>query len=363
MKFRYPIADLHIHAFSLPQAQDVLQMANELHYVAYNLLSATSLGPRFAANNFLVAEMKLRDPGRAYAFAGFNYPETGTPNADDFLAQAQRFRAIGFDGIKMMDGKPNIRRRLATPLDDPVYDPMFDDLEETGTPVVYHVNDPWEFWHWDKMPQWAQASPMNVFYGDGNHPHKEQIETEILRLIAKHPRLKIILAHFFFTANDLEHTVNLFETYPNLCYDITPGWEMFESFAERRDEWIAFFERYRTRIFFGTDTTSKHWRTTIANLIRVLESEDRFESFEEACWGLNLSEEVSRDLYLNNFQRLLPNPPKPIDLDALLAEFEKQRAETVDPEAIAEMDEIGAILRTRYPSSDDKRFPESETLS
>lgn len=345
MVFRYPIADLHIHAFNPAQAQDVLDMADELPLAAFNILSATSLGARFLANNFLSAWIKLKADGRGYAFAGFNYPFSGLPSADDFLAQAKRFDALGFDGIKMMDGKPNIRRKNSAALDDPAYDPMLSYLEEAGLPVLYHVNDPTEFWHWNQMPEWAKAMGDTVFYGDGRYPPKEEIEAETLRMAAKHPKLKLILAHFFFTADSLERTVEIFETYPNISYDITPGWEMFESFAERRDDWIAFFDKYKTRIFFGSDTTSDHWRVTIENLRRVLETGDRFESFEENCHGLDLSEDTLRSIYLGNFRSLLPNPPRPMEIGALLDEIGRLKTSDIETEVRAELDQYEKMLR------------------
>lgn len=344
MFFRYPIADLHIHAFSPAQAQDVLDMADELPYAAFNILSATSLGARFTANNFLSAWIKLKSAGRGTAFAGFYYPETGLPSAADFLDQARRFYALGFDGIKMMDGKPGIRRKNNAPLDDPAYDPMFSYLEEVGLPVVYHVNDPTEFWDWERMPEWAKAMGDRVFYGNGLYPTKEEIEGEALRIAEKHPALKLIFAHFFFTADDLEKTVRIFETYPNIRYDITPGWEMFEGFAGRRDDWIAFFDKYKSRIFFGTDTTSGHWRVTIENLRRVLETDDRFVSFEESCHGLNLSEETLRRLYFGNFRDLLPGPPRKMNVDDLSEEINRLKKGGLRPEVRAELDEYGAML-------------------
>lgn len=345
MVFRYPIADLHIHAFNPAQAQDVLNMADELPLTAFNILSATSLGTRFLSNNFLSAWIKLKSNGRGYAFAGFNYPAEGIPSADDFLTQAKRFDSLGFDGIKMMDGKPNIRRKNGAALDDPAYDPMLSYLEEVGLPILYHVNDPAEFWHWEQMPEWAKAMGDTVFYGDGRYPSKEEIEAETLRMAAKHPRLKLILAHFFFTANNLEHTIEIFETYPNISYDITPGWEMFESFAERRDDWIAFFDKYKSRIFFGSDTTSDHWRVTIGNLRRVLETDDRFESFEENCYGLDLSEDTLRSIYLGNFRTLLPNPPRPMKTDELLAEIERLKTSKLEPAVRTELDQYADMIR------------------
>jgi hypothetical protein len=96
MFFRYPISDVHIHVFRQEDAFDVIKMADELSYDQYNILSATSLGPRFAADNLLTAWLKIKEPYRCHGFAGFNYPERGAPEAEDLLKQAQEFHCIGF---------------------------------------------------------------------------------------------------------------------------------------------------------------------------------------------------------------------------------------------------------------------------
>jgi predicted TIM-barrel fold metal-dependent hydrolase len=319
MYYKYPISDVHIHAFNRAFADEALAMVRELGYEKFVVLSAASIFPEFMGNNLLCAAVKLQSPGKAYAFAAVHYPETGICGPEEMLAQAALYHELGFDGIKMMDGKPNMRLRLGVPLDDPVYDPLFSFLESVDMPLLYHVNDPVEFWTWDLMPQWAQKIGGDVFYGDGRYPSKQQIEDEALSILKKHPALRVIFPHFFFTAPSLERTRELFDTYPNLSYDITPGWEMFESFAEDYNRWRQFFIDHSTRILFGTDTVSDHWRETVSSLRRVMETGDEFTAFEEHCRGLNLEGEPLRNIYKNNFDRYLPNPPRKMNLNGLKA--------------------------------------------
>lgn len=344
MFFRYPISDVHIHVFRQEDAFDVIKMADELSYDQYNILSATSLGPRFAADNLLTAWLKIKEPYRCHGFAGFNYPETGAPEAEDLLKQAQDFHALGFDGIKMMDGKPGIRRKIGKPLDDPLYDPMFDYLEQQNWPVLYHVNDPIEFWTWDLMPEWAKAMGDRVFYGNGEYPSKDTIEAEAVHVVEKHPRLRIIFAHFFFIADDLDKAAGYFERFPNLMFDITPGWEMFESFANRYDESREFFRKYADRIIFGTDTISDHWRTTVGNLRRVMETDEYFVSFEENCHGLNLDEKTLRQIYIENYHKFLPAKPATMKVDEIIA-YADRLSDRIAVEAPAETPTILAEIK------------------
>ncbi len=336
MFFRYPVSDVHIHVFNQADADSLLRMADELAYDQFTILSATSLGLSFAANNLLTAWLKLKSPQRCHGFAGFIYPEQGAPTADSLLRQAQEFHALGFDGIKMMDGKPGIRRRIGVPLDDPLYDPMFSYMEEQDWPLLYHINDPIEFWTWDRMPEWAKAKGDSVFYGNGHFPPKDTIEAEAIHIVEKHPGLRIIFPHFFFVADDLEKAAAYLERYQNLSYDITPGWEMFESFAGRYEEWRAFFKHYADRIFFGTDTISGHWRETVGNLRRSLETDEEFVSFEENCHGLDLDEPTLRQLYIENYRKYLPAQPRKINRDDLLryAETLEQQLVQQEPQAL-----------------------------
>ncbi|GHT86531.1 hypothetical protein FACS18947_6440 [Bacteroidia bacterium] len=319
MFYRYPVNDVHIHAFTLEGAENTLAMVEELGYERFNMLSGASCRDEWTANNILCAYIKAKSSGKGYAFAAVNYPQTGIPSAQNMLLQVKNYRRWGFDGIKMMDGKPTMRRRTAVPLNDPAYDPMFSYMEQTGFPVLYHVNDPWEFWHWDKMPEWAKQHGKMLCYGEGGYPSFEQIRDEAIGIVEKHPNLKIIFAHFFFTATDIELTRSYFEKFPNLYYDITPGWEMFESFAENYDAWRQFFIDYSERILFGTDTWSGHWRDTVGCLRRVMETDDEFIAFEEHCKGLKLDGLPLENIYHNNFYRYLPKEPAALDIEAVLS--------------------------------------------
>ncbi|MDR1469185.1 MAG: amidohydrolase [Spirochaetaceae bacterium] len=317
--YKYPASDVHIHAVTRAFADETLNMVQELGYEKFLMLSAASALPEFMGNNLLCASVKLKSRGKGYAFAALHYPETGTESPEALLAQAALYHELGFDGIKMMDGKPNIRLRIGVPLDDPVFDPLFSFMESMDFPLLYHVNDPIEFWTWELMPQWAKSRGNDVFYGDGRYPSKQQIEDEAVSILKKHPKLRVIFPHFFFTATSLERTKELFDTYPNLNYDITPGWEMFESFAGDYDLWRQFFIAYSTRILFGTDTISDHWRETVHALRRVLETGEPFTAFEENCRGLNLEGMPLRNIYQNNFDRYLPVPPRKMNLAGLKA--------------------------------------------
>ena len=158
-------------------------------------------------------------------------------------------------------------------------------------------------------------------------------------MVEKHPNLRVIFAHFFFIADDLEKAAGYFERFPNMMLDITPGWEMFESFAANYDASRSFFQKYKDRIFYGSDTISDHWRTTVGNLQRVIETEEKIVSFEENCHGLNLDEETMRALYQENYRRFLPAQPNAMNVNEIIGYADRltERMNREKPEFLPEI--------------------------
>ena len=317
MYFRYPINDVHIHLFDPKDMDECTAMVDECGYTNWAFLACTVIGGPFAlTQNLLCALMKLREGGRCQAFGSFHYTGDQVPDADNLLRQIEWFDKAGFDGIKMLDGKPGVRRRQNLPLDAPNYDKMFDYAQRTQFPILYHINDPIEFWYRDRLPQWAVEK--DFFYGDGSFPHKYQIDEETFGFLHKHPNLNLCIAHFFFVSDQPGLCCEMLDRYPNLFFDITPGWEMFENFAKDRDYWRHFFDKYSHKILYGTDTFSDHWRETVSCLRRVMETDEAFTAFEENCIGLDLPEAPLRDIYFINYHKFIRRTDKKIDVDMIL---------------------------------------------
>ena len=318
MLFKLPINDAHVHLFDAREIEECQAMIDWCGYTHWNFLAYTMLDfPGCFANNLLGALMKLKENGRCRVFASFDYNMDYTvPDARELRRQIEFFNKAGFDGIKMMDGKPAIRVSQGIRLDAENYDLMFDYAEKTQMPITYHINDPIEFWYWEKLPEWAKKA--NDFYGNGKFPHKWEIDEEAFCFLRKHPKLNIILPHFFFVSDQPGLCAEMFDKYTNLRFDITPGWEMFENFAKDREYWRHFFTEYSDKIVFGTDTFSDHWKATVTFLQRALETDETFTAFEENCIGLKLPDDVLSDIYFNNYHKFVRNLEKPLNVKMVL---------------------------------------------
>lgn len=164
----------------------------------------------------------------------------------------ERMLKCGFDGVKMIEGKPTDRKSFPIPdFDSPLYDDTFKYLEAHQIPITWHVNDPEEFWDPERVPFWAKRS--GWFYGDGTYANNEDQYRQIERLLEKHPKLVITFAHFYFLSGDLKRLGKLFDKFPNIGVDITPGIELFTNMSANIEEAKAFFNKYSDRILYGTD--------------------------------------------------------------------------------------------------------------
>jgi predicted TIM-barrel fold metal-dependent hydrolase len=235
-----PVVDGHIH-FPHPElAEDLVTVMERTGLARANLVAVPDL--QTINQNPALIHFKAHHPGRAYVCGALDYAQMWADpvRAPEVLAaQIATLKAIGFDGLKLVEGKPTVRRLLAMPFDGPQYAGMWAALEEQRFPVVFHVADPEEFWDAERCPDWARAQ--GWFYGDGTHPLKE------------HPDLKIIFAHFHFLSADLGRAGAFFDAHPHVCFDLTPGVEMYVNFARDLEAARDFFIDYQDRLVYGTD--------------------------------------------------------------------------------------------------------------
>ena len=272
-----------------------------------------------------------------YAFSGIFHHYDERDTAEGYLAQAKALYTMGFDGVKILDGKPKMRMNLGRRLDDPIFDPFYAFLEEHDIPVTMHLGDPPEFWDINKISEYALKVG---WYCDETYPTLEEMREEVLSILDKFPRLRLTMAHFFFLSQDLEACADLFARYPTLCFDLTPGGEMFENFSKRPEEWRTFFIRYADRISLGTDTYNYDLHETLsdygtnADLARtnlVRKYLEWTEPFEHPWYGtlipLGLDADTLTKIYRGNFIRRL-GAPRPVNA-SLTAETAKVMREAM----------------------------------
>ena len=228
-----------------------------------------------------------------------------------FDVQARALMEMGCDGIKIMYN-PIARKTLGYGVDDARYDAMFDYLEENRIPVLMHINDPESYWVVRELTEHEKIRDWGYF--KEGFLTKQEIYNETFRMLDKHPKMRVILAHFFFLSRDINEAVRVMETYPNVCFDLTPGWEMYVGFSKDITAWQEFFKKYADRILFGTDSDNeKKTNAEIHLLVKMALTHDESEFMmpcyrEELIRGLNMPSDVLDKIFYKNFERFFGEP-------------------------------------------------------
>jgi len=292
-------------------------------------------------------QFKAQYPQKTYVFGGLDIsPLFLSPDiaGDAFAHYVDVLIGMGADGIKMIEGKAQIRKQLPIPdFDDPVYAPYWAKMAETQTPLIFHVNDPEEFWDPDQVPDWARE--MGWFYGDGTYVNNEDQYRQVLNVLERHPDLNVTFAHFFFLSAQLERLGSYFDHYPHMHVDLTPGIEMYHNFAVQPEKVRDFFIKYQDRILYGTDIGA---RALLQDREAGIEREESLARIEvirgfleydgpftlthegflfgghQAVFnGIHLPDEVLDKIYFRNFTQFSGEKPRPLNPEAIVEECQR----------------------------------------
>lgn len=340
---------LHIYAWYNKYGEYFLgsleKYRNEMGLKAINIAALPS-GESNVCNNIMCAFYKLAYEN-TFAHGGLTYHTYPVPNkmpeGMDFVTQYKELMEIGFDGIKMLEGKPSLHKMIGHDLSDDLYDPFFAELEKNQTHLIFHVNDPEEYWDLNN-PDVVRLRELGWFYGDGDYASNEEVYRQCYAILEKHPNLCVNFAHFFFYSNFPEKLEALFERFPNVGVDITPGGEMYhQGFDNRFEYYRDFFIKYSERIQLGTDVApgkfeEQEW--LLDRVYRYMATDDKFKGFADKLHtGFKLPKEAKENILYKNFVRTVSENPKPINKDALMRYIEKYRP-LMSEKDIAETDKL-----------------------
>lgn len=333
------ILDCHVHMRSLADEESMLAIREATGIDRMVLVSIQNPGEGAGLPQSLY--MKACHPSRFFVFAGLNHAEKlsgGKASTPSLAEQAAAFLEMGCDGIKMIEGKPTSRQRMDIPVTAPYFAEYWERAEELGVPIVWHVNDPEEFWDPDALPGWAKER--NWGYGPDD-VQKEQLYAEVDEVLTRHPGLRIIFAHFYFLSADLPRAARFFDEHPTVYFDLAPGIEMLYNISRDPEAGREFFLKYADRIVFGTDLSSslsvEEGVIRAGIVYRWLESDDTFRVPEEADFllgppedgivrGMSLPDDMLAKIYHGNLAGLVGEEPKALDVPAAVAECERLAA-------------------------------------
>ena len=277
---------------------------------AVNILCMPNMSQLFQARditqNILGGIVKCENP-QAYAYGGLVYPEFPARKDYGFKEQAETLVNMGFDGIKLIETKPNAHKLVGLPVCAADYEDFFQYLERQQIPILWHANDPVFLWK------------KNAVFANCYAPF-EQIQSEVLTVLNRHPDLCVVLAHFFFMAWDLKRLSQILDAYKNVAVDITPAEEELGFLTETYEESCRFFRRYADKILFGTDNKNafrpEFKDDKVSMLRRFLRTKDEFSGLIYTLRGVGLEREEFEKILYRNFEKRNGERPKPMDRKA-----------------------------------------------
>ncbi len=323
---RFPCINVHFHPEKLSPAEldehaRVMDEAN----IAVSVSLDGRVGTNFSEH---LATLTERHPGRFVAFVRMDYIGDGDPNDQktwdihkpgcgarmaDRLSEAVRQGACGLKLLKDLGLTIRDQSGKIIPPDDPRFDPVWERAAELNIPLLWHCADPRAFFNpidernerWEELhrhPEWS-------FHG-GDFPKFDDLVAARMRVVGRHPKTTFILAHFADLPDDLQTLGRYLDKHPNA----------YVEFAGRiaelgRQPYTAreFFLKYQDRILFGTDGVPP--ATELTPHFQMLETRDEYFPYEDnpfppqGFWnidGLDLPDDVLRQVYYENAARLIP---------------------------------------------------------
>lgn len=326
--------DAHVH-YALPLAPETLIAL--MDKTGTDIANLVLVPDRRRLTNVPDALMaKARYPERFYVFTSFDVSEyyRHGKHIGKYMARfVENMRRCGCDGLKIIEGKPSMRKFMAAipDFDLPCWEPLWEYAEKTRLPVLWHLNDPESCWgDPEKAPRHIRMG--NELYDD-SFPNNEDQYAQMENILKRHPNIRFIFAHLYFMSAQLPRLATLLDTYPNVMVDVTPGLEIYVNLSRNTEEARAFFEKYQDRIFYGTDIGSRcvladgkrpldegECLARIEMIDGLLRGSDRQLLQEDGRYlihtddfilqGLDLSETVLNKIYARNFLRYVGPPAK-----------------------------------------------------
>ncbi len=327
------INDFHVHIHEDVSAKEtekyLTYFKNTIGIEHIVLQSVPTIGAVSRLQNLKI--LLLKDMMYPYAFAGF-----GLYHGDDldYLTQLLSGLEQGFDSVKILESKPDIRKEFGKPMDDPSLDAFYSCIEEKGLPLLMHVADPIKSWDRTTAGKWAIEH--GRCYDAPGFCTKEELYGEVERMLEKHPKLKVVFAHFYFLDEELPRAAAFLDSHPNVKFDLTPGGH-YECFSKDPTKAREFFIKYADRLVYGTDVNDtiiadkgptynpvgmyheKLYRMTVGMV-----NGDPIPDFRgNEYHSLDLPKEVCEKIFNLNFKGLMGETPKPVNKEAVRREIQR----------------------------------------
>ncbi len=315
--------DSHVHVLPPPPA--FLDLLERLNVRLVNVTLIDPHEPGFDTpepQSSMAAEIARNSRGRIawdspLDPAGFDEP--------GYAGRTERFLLSTFGrgavGVKMYKDigmeRKNKSGQYVMP-DDPAFAPVLEFIASQNKTLLAHLGEPRACWQpldpADPHYTYYKNNPEWHMYLHPERPRYEQIIAARDRMLAAHPKLRVIGAHLGSMEYDVDEIAKRFDRYPNFAVDTaarTPNLML-----QPRDKVRKFFIRYQDRILWGTDSmvvkwdaegkALKGWEAGYEHEWRYFATDETFEWHGRKIQGLALPDDVLRKFFHDNALNWIP---------------------------------------------------------
>jgi predicted TIM-barrel fold metal-dependent hydrolase len=201
--------------------------------------------------------------------------------------------------------------------DNPVFTPVYAAIERAGKTLLAHLADPDAAWGTldpaDPESAYFRSHPEWHMRGRRGAPSKEQILAARDRVLARHPRLRVIGCHFGSSEGNLDRVAKWLDRYPNFAVDMAARVRYLA--REKRETAQAFLRNYSDRVLYATDfqlrdgdheAAARSFLLTHDSEWDFLSRQDTLQFRGQEVRGLGLPDGVLRGIFRDNAVRWLP---------------------------------------------------------
>ena len=250
---------------------DCVAVFERLDMKLFNVCVASTARGRGWREQAEVFGMLAQTHPQTYAWCtAFDVPDFGDPHyMERVLAELEQDFAAGAVACKIWK---NIGMEIRKPtgeflmVDDPFFDPLYDTLISVNKPLLMHTGEPLGCWQPldedNSHGSYYAAHPEWYMYNKPDYPSHQEIIAARDRMLARHPKLKVVGAHLGSLEYDVAEIAKRLDRYPNFAVDTSA--RLHDLAWQERATVRQFFIAYQDRILFGTDTVQRQAQSTVS---------------------------------------------------------------------------------------------------
>lgn len=233
-----------------------------------------------------------------------------TRTFEDGAVAVKIYKSIGME-LKSREGK------YLMP-DDPVFNPILEAIAARDKTLYAHIAEP--------SAAWRPLDPASPHYGYyKNNPdwhmflHPERPSKDIIlaardRMLARHPKLRVVGCHLGSMEDDVDEIAKRFELYPNFAVDTAA--RVPDLMLQPREKVRAFLIKWQDCVLYATDLTLmprddaeeavKQWEAEYARDWKFFARGETFDYHGRPIRGLALPKPVLEKFFRQNALRWVP---------------------------------------------------------